>query len=79
MEYIAPDEDGLVTLQDHIEYHGRNLTDRLISTWAIEFCHVDPGFEAAWFNKGIQLQHDNDHAEAIRSLFHCVGNFAASR
>lgn len=38
MDYVPPDENGLVTLQDHIEHHGRNLTDRIIGVWAIEFC-----------------------------------------
>ena len=39
MQYIAPDEDGLVTLQDHIAHHRTNISDRLIGLWAIEFCH----------------------------------------
>jgi eukaryotic-like serine/threonine-protein kinase len=54
MEYIRPDENRLVTLHDHIAFHGRNLSDRLIGTWAIEFCH---GMAHA-YDKGVKTHRD---------------------
>jgi tetratricopeptide (TPR) repeat protein len=54
MEYIRPDENGLVTLYDHIGFHGRKLSDRLIGTWAIEFCH---GMAHA-YEKGVKAHRD---------------------
>jgi serine/threonine protein kinase len=40
MDFVAGDENGLVTLRDHIEHHGRNIGDRRIGMWTIEFCHA---------------------------------------
>jgi serine/threonine protein kinase len=54
MDYIAPDENGLITLQDHIEHYGPNLTDRMIGIWAVEFCH---GMTHAYAN-GIKAHRD---------------------
>jgi serine/threonine protein kinase len=54
MEYIRQDENGCVTLYDHIAFHGRNLPDRLIATWAIEFCH---GMAHA-YEKGVKAHRD---------------------
>jgi serine/threonine protein kinase len=39
MEFIEPDEHGLTTLQDQIEFHGRKLTNRMIGVWALQFCN----------------------------------------
>jgi serine/threonine protein kinase len=54
MEYIRPDENGLVTLYDHIAFHGRNLNDRIIGVWSIEFCH---GMKHA-YGKGVKAHRD---------------------
>jgi tetratricopeptide (TPR) repeat protein len=54
MEYIRPDENGLVTLFDHIAFHGPRLSNRLIGTWAIEFCH---GMGHAYAN-GVKAHRD---------------------
>jgi len=38
MENIPPDEDGLVTLHDHIKAKGKTLEDGTIALWSIQFC-----------------------------------------
>jgi len=40
MDFVPGDENGLVTLRDYIKYHGRNVGDRRIGLWTIEFCHA---------------------------------------
>jgi serine/threonine protein kinase len=54
MEYIKPDENGLVTLLDHIAFHGRNVTDSTIGMWAGQFCQ---GMSHA-YSKGIRAHRD---------------------
>jgi serine/threonine protein kinase len=54
MEYIRPDENGLVSLHDHIAFHGRNFSNRLIGTWVTEFCH---GITHA-YEKGLKAHRD---------------------
>lgn len=54
MECVPPNEDGLVSLQDHIAFHGRNISDRMIGTWTVEFCH---GMEYA-NSKGVTAHRD---------------------
>jgi tetratricopeptide (TPR) repeat protein len=54
MEYIKPDENGLVTLLDHIAFHGRKLAHSTIGMWAGQFCH---GMSHA-YSKGIRAHRD---------------------
>lgn len=54
MDFVAPDENGLVSLHDHIAFHGRRLGDTTIGNWAIQFCH---GMEHA-LSRGIKAHRD---------------------
>jgi serine/threonine protein kinase len=38
MEHIPSNEDGFVTLYDHIKQRGREIDDRQIGLWTIQFC-----------------------------------------
>ncbi len=52
MEYIAPDEQGLSTLQDHLIRRPPDLAQTL--RWSIQFCH---GMEYA-YSKGLRCHRD---------------------
>jgi len=39
MEYVPPDEVGLVSVYDHIAYHGNSIGDQRSGLWSIQFCH----------------------------------------
>lgn len=39
MEYVPPDEAGLVSVYDHIAYHANRIGDGRTGLWSIQFCH----------------------------------------
>jgi serine/threonine protein kinase len=54
MDFIAPDENGLVTLRDHIAHYGALLNPSMIGVWTIQFCH---GMEHAT-TRGVNAHRD---------------------
>ncbi|MBU2213724.1 tetratricopeptide repeat protein, partial [Patescibacteria group bacterium] len=39
MDHVPGDENGLVSVHDHIVYHGKSISDHKIGTWIIQFCN----------------------------------------
>jgi len=54
MDHVPGDENDLVSVYDHIVYHGTGISDHTIGTWTIQFCN---GMEHAQ-SRGVKAHRD---------------------